>query len=120
MMTQKAKLERLLAKVEAGEARFMSEYFRVSDILGSENATNAWSSNGGSLDAVHSLHKAVLGDRWAFRSSDPNNTEWVVTLERRVSKVRLDVGQNCVQARQSPSRAWLIAIIKALISECEE
>jgi hypothetical protein len=105
-------LQELLAKVEAGDTinyqdtlplvrawRSPLEYFRITDDL--ESAYN------GSLDAAKALHEAVIDD-YNFRMG----VDW--------AEVWLPFGSKLHKfnvANTKPARAWLIAIIKALIAQ---
>jgi hypothetical protein len=68
-------------------------------------------SYNGSLDAAKALHEEVLPD-WSnvdiIWSSTPLTSTWRVTMSdgRRVAKA----------SNANPARAWLIAILKALIA----
>ena len=109
-MTRKEALQELLAKVEAVETmnyrdpldlvrawRSPLEYFNITDLV--------TQSHDGSLDAAKALHEAVLPG-WRF-------TIWadgeVVYQD--------DIKGTPVDRKCDPARAWLIAIIKALIAE---
>lgn len=71
----------------------------------------------GHLDAAHSLHKAVLGDRWIFtikqQSTVGNRMCVEVTTPRTGGNRDYHYGYHI----DNPARAWLLAIIKAKISE---
>ena len=68
----------------------------------------------GSLDAAHSLHKAVLGDMWGWQVM-PRLTKliWADVASEVTVKGR-------VKPNDPPARAWLLAIIKAKIQELEQ
>jgi hypothetical protein len=101
-------LRALLAKVEAGKVSAAP----WGDVLGVEQGHNAWRAyHHGSLDAAKALHEAVLpgwqldrlmqgDDRWEAQVGNPN-ADW-------------EEGTDA-----SPARAWLIAILKALIAQEE-
>jgi hypothetical protein len=110
-MEQLQALKELADKVEAKRTK------KTPVLWFNENAqTLGWSISfiarayNGSLDAAHSLHKAVLGDRWIpkmhLRSVDPS-----VLLYG-------DLGSDRSYST-TPARAWLLAIIKAKIAELE-
>ena len=104
-MTHKQNLETLLVKVEAGKALACpADHFRdVFPVYYSE----ACFAFEGSLDAAHSLHKAVLP-----------NYGWGVSNKSTVFLYPPDSRPFSVTAT-NPARAWLIAIIKDLIAEEE-
>lgn len=110
-MTHKQNLQKLLAKVESDNTKrspvlWFSEDAKVLG-LSISLLVRAYS---GSLDAAHSLHKSVFsGWEWGRYSS---------IQEFTVSKRGVPGGVKCSN-HENPARAWLICIIKALISECE-
>jgi len=112
-MTHKQNLIALLAKVEAEEVIVADDLYHISE-HSHPGVQVSWAlsfmpANSGSLDAAQALHKAVLPEyEWTFyydgecgvqhhESANVFHTAWDKT----------------------PSRAWLIAIIKALIAEEE-
>jgi hypothetical protein len=113
MTDRKDALTKLLAKVEAGGVmnyqdtlplvrgwRSPLEYFRITDDL--EAAYN------GSLDAAKALHKAVLPE-WHWNVSKDG-------VARIVIPSRLRPIPTVGKSDATPARAWLIAILKALIA----
>ena len=116
-MTQSRKdaLQDLLAKVEAGEApkySFMMgvRFPSIWGVLDAAHRHTAFGAYNGSLDAAHDLHEAVLPD-----------TKWQLTFQDGTYDFAL-VNKGFVQGTcitKNPSRAWLIAIIKALIAEAD-
>lgn len=106
----RAALESLLAKVEAGEASTMG--FEDAGFDGwAELAYN------GSLDAALSLHEAVLPG-WVARpqigGEGAGVSVWHCTIED------WDGGDEISANNQpDPARAWLIAIIRAMLAEGE-
>ncbi len=106
-MTNKAALQNLLAKVEAGHYWSDTGIARSATArCGLDDKNNCFYRimRHGSLDAAHSLHKAVLSDAdWSISPS----TAYVKNGYRGVKP-------------NNPARAWLIAIIKALIAEAGE
>jgi hypothetical protein len=107
-------LKDLLEKVEAGETVTPHDFIRTGIPLLRKHATDAWLAQANSLDAAMALHKAVLpGWRW---SAVPNNGGV------RVGVWNTQAGSSYRQATHThdiPARAWLIAILKALIAEQE-
>ena len=114
-MTNKADLETLLAKVEAGDVppeKYMGPFEHCFD----HNQRDwAWRAYNGSLDAAHSLHKAVLGDRFKCKLHVATCT--VLMYADGYAVVN---GYATRSKADNPARAWLIAIIKALIAEAGE
>lgn len=104
-------LRELLAKVEAGSNLLVIDGF-AAQAFPPENAYGKCTFHlvgkafSGSLDAAKALHDAVLPG-WEWRGRDDGR--WWVW--RTASD--LQVGE----ADGNPARAWLIAILKALIAE---
>jgi hypothetical protein len=109
-------LQELLAKVEAGDGHDPSDYLCLMIVDNSITARNAYN---GSLDAAKALHEAVL-------------PEWRVThafglVAGEMAKFNLTQNDNLTQNEKpltyvggksaTPARAWLIAVIKALIAQ---
>ena len=112
-MTRLDALRALEQKVAAGEASEVRELI-LSDKI---NFNPAWLGVGrimeGSLDAAKALHEAVLPG-WDWECM---NAGW----DFAVSKGDPCRGNYaCFDAcSPKPARAWLLAIIRALIAECE-
>ena len=106
MDNRKQAMTELLAKVEAGKATMVD----IHAVL-QRDGLNATSAYNGSLDAAKALHDAVLGVGWNY--SIHNNTAYVMTWAHTVE------GKVFSAANSNPARAWLIAIIKALIAEAD-
>lgn len=103
-MTRKEALEALLAKVEAGAAT-MPEIHAVLQ----RDGLNSTSAYNGSLDAAKALHEAVLPD-WGY-------LDLLRRGQRHTARISVDVFcKTETGVSDSLARAWLIAIIKALIS----
>ena len=98
-------LQALADKVEAGEA--LNGYF--DDAFGiNPTGTNAIGAYHGSLDAAKALHDAVLPDRaWGITCGGEYGSVATVT--------DLDNGPHRCQSFD-PARAWLLAILRALIA----
>lgn len=96
-------LRKLAAKVEAGEDVCARDASRIWP-NGYAHAVNAGC---GSLDAAKALHEAVLHvDNWHVTSSGTV----IIDGKRETHLVKWEEGH-------SPARAWLLAIIKALIAQ---
>lgn len=102
-MTRKEALEALLAKVEAGE--FWAEMLRPPEL----HTDLCWKAYKGSLDAAKALHEAVLPG--CGRAVDATMPEAGICVEIHKEAQFIGTGDTTCEAR-----AWLIAIIKALIS----
>ena len=98
-------LQELLAKVEAGE-----KTLNVVPQWSKQETMDALRAANGSLDAAKALHEAVLPG-WGFKSFHLAGEVFL----RRTRSVDSHYGHS----DGNPARAWLIAIIKALISTSE-
>lgn len=104
MTTRKEALQELLAKVEAGSPDKDDVYAGWPFAMNGEHM-HAWGSYNGSLDAAKALHEAVLpGWEWRLRDT---GCAWVWRTATDLQGAR---------EADTPARAWLIAIIKTLIS----
>jgi hypothetical protein len=102
-MTRIEALRALLEKVEAGEARGL--YGMLSEACGLD-AVEVMRADLGSLDAAKSLHEAVLpGCGWGV-----GDTRAGVYLNGAYLSEPVD---------DTPARAWLLAILRALIAQEE-
>ena len=92
-------LQELLAKVEAGEASTM----RFEDC-----GFDGWAELAyhGSLDAARALHEAHLSHHYAQLHMWP-----------MPEMTRVDIGGGHVGRDAIPARAWLIAILRAMIEQ---
>lgn len=117
-MTRKGKLEALLAKVKAGDVPgkdlvdlcFPNERGKVSGFPLCQIVQ--WimdPSDIRGMGAAKALHDAALGDgfNYCIHSDSASVMTWAHTIE----------GKAFSAANSSPARAWLIAIIKALIAK---
>ena len=107
-MTRIEALKRIAEKVEAGEwsnrkTLAMDAGFDLDAIV---YAVRAYS---GSLDAAKALHEAVLPG-WDYIVARTNGG--LITLAQ--------VGPDVEEFDQDPARAWLLAILRALIAQEEE
>ena len=126
-MDQLTALKELAKKVEAGTwdmSGFMPQHdLDILHATFSGHVTDLINiTEHDSLDAAHSLHKAVLGDRWTPQwQASPDFTGNIVTLfipsatNDESAYLAAEVGENKILAR-----AWLLAIIKAKIQELEQ
>lgn len=106
-MTQIDALREFAEKVEAGKLDTKSPHCDFDVVL-------LVSAYNGSLDAAHSLHKAVLGDRWGIPIYEEEDGKFLCLLGyKQDEKVYVE------EWLPIPARAWLLAIIKAKISEIE-
>ena len=103
-MTHKEELEALLAKIEGGNVTMIQFHEALQ-----RDGLNATSAYNGSLDAAKALHDAALPE-WATWSVDHS----VFGYEFSLMKGHL-FASGC--SKEGPARAWLIAIIKALIAK---
>lgn len=105
-MTRIEALKELLAKVEAGDLDY--PYCIVQHVHGVEMNESMWFAYNGSLDAAKALHEAVLPG-------------WLYSIENEATCVFTDDILNAELGRcdDNPARAWLIAILKALIAQEE-
>lgn len=99
-------LKDLLEKVEAGINGMWT-----FDALGDESSGTALDAFHGSLDAAKALHEAVLDYAWQI--------ETFHLLGEVVLRRGRPIDRHYGFADGDPARAWLIAILKALISEEE-
>lgn len=104
-------LQDLLAKVEAGwppdiDTPYMPPFHAVWPDW---RAQHAWLANQGSLDAAKALHEAVLpGWKWGRQWS----CHMWVEPDDMPGRSERHYGTGA-----DPARAWLIAILKALIAQ---
>lgn len=126
--TRKEALTALLQKVEAGGI----EHYHWS-ILGSAMPERTWSATKsayhGSLDAAKALHEAVLpGWDWGLRRHADTEGDgyfaWATSADFRVDhyhaggkdREKVTSGLRETGDNDAPARAWLIAILRALIA----
>ena len=118
-MDQITALKELAEKVEAGDYKTMGDTNACAKAFGkhphpdAQYAINAW--NRGSLDAAHSLHKAVLGDRWiCFAEYHFDGLPSIVKMQSKKT------GRFVEASHPIAARAHELAIIKAKIAEMEQ
>ena len=112
MTERKQALQELLDKVAEGEVHGRC---LPAQVAFGPLAKLAWAAQDGSLDAAKALHEAVLPG-WLARpecgGAGAGVKFWGCTLEDWDTGARHDVHN-----MECPARAWLIAIIKALIAK---
>lgn len=113
-------LRDLLGAVEAGEAR----PYVIEECAAAIWSVAVWKhvspAYAGSLDAAKALHDAVLPDFIVDEfSQNSRSMGWTVTIVneagRYISSHWPELG-----FQSNPARAWLIAILRALIAEAEQ
>lgn len=105
-MTRLKALKELACKIEAGE--WFPGLAQLS-FGGVQNYHNALSAYHGSLDAAQALHEAALpGYVWDVNGYG-SALVWVRDDPKRYAEAYLD----------NPARAWLLAIVRALIAQEE-
>ena len=108
-MTRKEALAELIEKVEAGS---FPEDANARELFGVAPPTRlivyAYEAFGGSLDAAKALHEAVLPVAWAH-----------VRHTGKYGHATVDVDGEEYDANNAdtPARAWLIAILRALYAQ---
>ena len=109
-------LRELLAKVEAGEWTGLYKDLRKAGLAMESYDLNRsgslWDAYNGSLDAAKALHEAVL------TSIDPQYGYLVGPQYAGIAHP--SCGVVCDAQSETPARAWLIAILKALIATTSE
>ena len=104
----KQALQELLAKVE--KRAFKWNYWETPP-LPQRLMGKVEDAYDGSLDAAKALHESVLSDEWAALLADwGSQNEWTVQLSAHLFEP-IEVGH------KDPARAWLCAILKALIAQ---
>jgi len=105
----RAALESLLAKVEAGR---VGQFENLDSHFGHGNGIHAKRAFHGSLDAAKALHEAVLPGWFPGLSQNIHSEMWLAWVQDK-SNCHLSFAMSC------PARAWLIAIIRAMLAEGE-
>lgn len=108
MTDRKQALADLLEQVEEGVNRYPFSWVNNGYRTGSlfDNRFHVNRAHQGSLDAAKALHKAVLPRHYAQ-----------VHMWPMPEMCRVDIGGGHTGRDDNPARAWLIAVIKALIAE---
>jgi len=120
-MTRREALTDLLAKVEADDVSQRHVDALFANVGGFPES--AWLGipriMGGSLDAAKALHEAVLPG-WVWRIPA---REWEGSLSAAVTGTEMECDDDVcgfpdyIGISSDPARAWLIAILKALIAQ---
>ena len=106
-MTDRAALTELLELVEAGT--WPADFLAIDNGFHGITTATMYAAFSGSLDAAKALHDTVLPG-WEWRLRDDGQA-WVWRTPSDI--------QSSQDEADSPSRAWLIAIIRAKIAEGE-
>lgn len=119
-MSKVEALTALRAKVEAGDRSiFASMTGAMLHTFGQREINWIQSAHDGSLDAAKALHEAVIAPmdsgEWDFVITSYGDGEDEPLFEAIIS--RSDEVVDYQGHNDNPARAWLIAIIKALIAE---
>lgn len=112
-MTRKEALKKLLEKVQKGDLHYDRELYRTSESarVSEEHVWSSYQRN--SLNSVMALHEALLpGWEWGVLG----NAKRPAVPAAFVCK-QDDFHTDFEAISETPARAWLIAIIKALIAE---
>jgi hypothetical protein len=105
-------LQELLAKVEAGSKQWTANELWEALKCHKQKQFNA--AFHGSLDAAKALHKAVLLGYYVDEmGNNSKSMGWSVRIVNTEGDYQSGIGGS------NPARAWLIAIIKALIAQEE-
>jgi hypothetical protein len=109
-MTQTRKEARieLRDKVKAGEWPGLIS-FHEANIIGAGRAHKCRDAYNGSLDAAKALHEAVLPGWFPGMSQNIHFGDWYVWVQTKT--LHHDARD------QDPARAWLLAILEALIAQ---
>jgi len=123
-MTRIAALKKLLAKVEAGDDKGFRSANRAvfstpcQDMDLQSIEEHSHHAYRGSLDAAKALHDAVLpGWDWSGYYCGSTTTAFEYQLETEAMRQSLYFEPVSGSSNHNPSRAWLIAILKVLISQ---
>lgn len=120
-MTRADALKDALTKVEAETARsadFMAAFPQRHEHWDEDCAAHAQSAYLGSLDAAKALHEAVLPG-WRLSISQPEIPEIGITFTAIVWPSERGTREHYFRPyaeSETPTRSWLIAILKALIA----
>ena len=119
--TRKGALQELLAMVDAGGK---IQPFLFQDAFNNQNHANcageAYDAFDGSLDAALAMHNAVLPG-WISNITQLENRWWIAQVVHPQGDgwPKWTPYPSWDHADQNPARAWLCAILKALIAECD-
>jgi 3-mercaptopyruvate sulfurtransferase SseA len=120
MTDYKKALQVLLAKVEAGTATYSDFHVNCRALEGFHGrAYEAFDGDDGCMDGALALHEAVRPDEgwevWRtgkYPGMIPGSSNFPY-------KAAIGYGAQITGEADNPARAWLIAILKSLIAECE-
>ena len=118
-MTRLEALTELRDKVAAGENLFGADCM-IAPLMNWPAYTehSIWKASHGSLDAAKALHEAVLpGWQWII---DGENRKLERNAQAQVWKIRKSKRKSHIGrviASHNPARAWLLAILEALIAQ---
>lgn len=112
-------LKALLAKVKAGKEPTSTDVFDSFQIAGGIGvyALQVLSAYNGSLDAAMALHEAVLPDWYVDEAGNNSKSMGWTFLLVSIAGTYISSHSPNQGVQTDPARAWLIAQIKALISE---
>lgn len=102
--------DRLQALIELRDAVKAGRWRASYDLFGDEMHKQAFLANNGSLDAAKALHEAVLGCQWSWNLYD----EGQASVARGGSA---EDGEYFGRFSETPARAWLLAVLSALIAQ---
>jgi hypothetical protein len=108
MTDRKDALVELLAKVEA--SCLDEVYCLTQHVNGIGMNASMWQAYSGSLDAAKALHEAVL-QGWAWSLYEEDSGEFLSIVSKGYNVKIYQANWHT-----DPARAWLIAILKALIA----
>jgi len=107
---QTAALQNLLERVEAGKRLTMADTACLGQGRGQlHTAKQGLEAYNGSLDAAKALHEAVLPGWFPGVSQNIHSGEWLAWVQDKVT-------HHFSRSGADPARAWLIAILRALIA----
>ena len=119
-MTRLEALKELAAKVEAG--RWEANTPTLRTLWADLSHDQVMTAFNGSLDAAAALHKAVLPEWHYAVDGKPSGCEAQVFTVPTVDEIFMcDVEMEAVATvnENNPARAWLLAILRALIAQEE-
>ena len=117
MTARNKALQGLLDAVEAGSLAQVSGE-DIYKAFGSHRQARFVAAFNGSLDAAKALHEAVLPE-WISTHTQLENKEWIckVVNPKGEEWPKWVSYPSSVAKNSDPARAWLIAILKALIAK---
>jgi len=116
MSERKQALVELRDQVKAGDFPTTWEKINKAGLAHNSHGLDmrglAWDAFNGSLNAAKALHEAVLPE-WTLDEFGQRAGGWIATLGRQDGLTPRPAPRAMV--RDNPARAWLIAILEALI-----